>query len=92
MPAPQTLVEPTQHDLMIWFKMARNGDQCHVVTESGEPYTHLTRLRPTMVRWKMSGFTHKDTELSIISEKSSLFVALCAASTYAQRPPTAPAR
>ena len=64
MPTPQTLVEPTQHDLMVWFKMARNGDQCHVVTESGEPYTHLTRLSPTMVRWKVSGFTHKDTELS----------------------------
>ena len=64
MPASQTLVEPTQHDLMVWFKMARNGDQCHVVTESGEPYTHLTRLSPTMVRWKVSGFTHKDTELS----------------------------
>ena len=64
MPTPQTLVEPTQHDLMAWFKRARNGDQCHVVTESGEPYTHLTRLSPTMVRWKVSGFTHKDTELS----------------------------
>ena len=64
MSASATLVEPTQNDLMAWFKTARNGDKCHVVTQQGETYTHLTKLSPTMVKWQISGFTGQDTELS----------------------------
>ena len=64
MPASQTLVEPTQHDLMAWFNMANYGAQCDVVTQEGQTYTHLTKLTPTMVKWQVSGFTNNDTVIS----------------------------
>lgn len=64
MPKLKTLVEPSKEDLANWFKAANSSDQCHVVTEEGQSYTHLTKLSPTMVKWKVSGFTADDTELS----------------------------
>ncbi len=64
MPTTQTLVEPTQNDLTNWFKKVRYGDKCDVVTNEGETYTELTKVSPTMVKWKVAGFTNNDTELS----------------------------
>jgi hypothetical protein len=64
MPSPATLVEPSRHDLMNWFTTASSGGKCHVVTQDGQTYTHLTKLSPTQVKWQVSGFTGQDTELS----------------------------
>ncbi len=63
MPTSQKIVEPTKSDLIKWFKSARTGDQCHVVTQEGQAYTHLTKLTPTMVKWQVTGFTGQDIDL-----------------------------
>ncbi len=63
MPTFQKVVEPTQKDLFKWFKNASTGDQCQVVTQEGQTYTHLTKLTPTMVKWKVTGFTGQDIDL-----------------------------
>jgi hypothetical protein len=64
MPACTKLIEPGRDDLTRWFKKARHGDQCQVVTVQGEIYTHLTKLSPSRVKWKVSGFTGQDIDLS----------------------------
>ena len=64
MPSCKKLIEPCKDDLINWFKKARHGDQCQVVTADGEVYTHLTKLNPTMVKWKVSGFRGQDIDLS----------------------------
>ena len=64
MPSCKKLIEPGKDDLTNWFKKARHGDQCQVVTVEGEVYTHLTKLSPTMVKWKVSGFSGQDVDLS----------------------------
>lgn len=57
-------VEPLKNELVTWFKKARYGDQCQVVTQRGQTYTHLTKVSPGMVKWEVSGFTNRDRELS----------------------------
>jgi hypothetical protein len=47
----QKLVEPLEKDLIGWFKTARYGDQCQMVTRLGYTYTRLTKVSPSMVRW-----------------------------------------
>lgn len=64
MPACTKLIEPSRDDLSRWFKKARHGDQCQVVTVQGEIYTHLTKISPARVKWKVSGFTGQDIDLS----------------------------
>ena len=56
MPTSQTLIEPHKKDLIKWFKGARIGDQCRVVTREGQSYTHLTKFTSSMVKWKVTGF------------------------------------
>ncbi len=63
MPTTQTLVEPTQNDLRKWFKEVCYGDKCDVVTNEGETCTQLIKVSPTMVKWRVSGFTNNETEL-----------------------------
>ena len=60
----QTLVEPVEQDLVVWFKKARYGDQCRIVTRQGYTYSRLTKLSPGMVRWQMSRLTNRNCELS----------------------------
>jgi hypothetical protein len=60
----QKLVEPLEKDLVVWFKKARYGDQCQIVTRRGFTYTRLTKVSPGMVRWQVSGFTNRNRELS----------------------------
>ena len=64
MPASEKPVEPTRNDLINWFKNARTGERCHVVTKDGHTYTHLTKFSPSMVKWQLSGFTGQDIDLS----------------------------
>ncbi len=66
MSALKKLVEPQKADLIRWFKKAQTNDQCQVVTESGEAYTHLIKVSPTMVmvKWQIAGFTGQDIDLS----------------------------
>ena len=63
MPAIDKVVEPTTGELIIWFGNARGGDQCEVVTKHGQTYTHLTKVSPTMVKWKVAGFQGQESEL-----------------------------
>ncbi len=58
------LVEPSKKDLVTWFKKAPYGNQCQVVTQQGQTYTHLTKISPSMVKWQVSGFTNRDSEQS----------------------------
>lgn len=60
----QKLVEPGKSDLVRWFKKARYGDQCQVVTQQEQTYTRLTKVSPSMVKWQVSGFTNRDSERS----------------------------
>lgn len=64
MPACAKLIEPNKDELTKWFKKARHGDQCQVLTVRGEVYTHLTKLSPFMIKWKVAGFTANDLDLS----------------------------
>ncbi len=64
MPTLKKLVGPSKDELARWFNTAHSGDQCRVMTEEGEIYTHLTKLSPSIVKWQVSGFTDKDTQLS----------------------------
>ena len=64
MPACAKLIEPSRDDLTRWFKKARHGDQCQVVTVQGAIYTQLTKLSPSMVKWQVSGFAGQDIDLS----------------------------
>ncbi len=64
MPSLKKLVEPQKDDLIRWFKKAQTNDQCHVVAESGQAYTHLIKISPTMVKWQITGFTGQDIDLS----------------------------
>lgn len=63
MPTSQKIIEPSKKDLIKWFKSARIGDQCQVVTRDGQTYTHLTRFTSTMVKWKVTGFTGQYIDL-----------------------------
>lgn len=58
------LSEPNIDDLTVWFKNAKHGDQCKVVTMQGELYTQLIKLSPFMVEWKVAGLTANDIDLS----------------------------
>lgn len=60
----QKLVEPLEQDLLVWFKTARYGDQCQIVTRLGYTYTRLTKLYPGLVKWQASGFTNRNREFS----------------------------
>ena len=64
MPSLKKLVEPQKDDLIRWFKKAQTNDQCHVVAESGQAYTRLIKISPTMVKWQITGFTGQDIDLS----------------------------
>ncbi len=58
----QKLVECSKNGLMKWFKRARYGDQCQVVTNQGQIYSHLTEVRPSKAKWKVSGFISRDSD------------------------------
>ena len=58
------LVESSKNDLMKWFKRARYGEQCQVVTKQGRIYSHLTKVSPGTVKWKVSGFACRDSDQS----------------------------
>jgi hypothetical protein len=58
------IVKNRRDDIVIWFKKARYGDQCQVVTQGGQTYTYLTKISPGMVKWQVSGFTNRDSEQS----------------------------
>jgi hypothetical protein len=60
MPRIDKLIEPTKEELIKWFRKAYGGDQCQVVNKQGQPYTHLIKVSPTMVKWKVSGFKGQD--------------------------------
>ena len=64
MPACAKLMEPSRDDLTRWFKKARHGDRCQVVTKQGTVYTQLTKLSPSRVKWQVSGFNGHDIDLS----------------------------
>lgn len=63
MPKFDKLIEPTKEELIEWFKKAHGWDQCQVVNRQGQPYTHLIKVSPIMVKWKVSGFKGQDTTI-----------------------------
>ena len=63
MPNVDRIIEPTTGELIVWFEYARGGDQCEVVTKQGQIYTHLTKVSPSMVKWKVAGFQGQESEL-----------------------------
>ena len=64
MPGRTKLIDPSKDVLIHWFKNARLGDQCQIVTAQGDVYLHLTKLEPATVKLPMTGFTGQDNFLS----------------------------